>query len=60
MIDTIIVEIIPMTVPSSDLLGLICGKILVFPNFFPPKYAEISLTLTKKIVIKTCCKSNTV
>ena len=44
-----VVNTIPIMEPSKDLLGLNLGKIFVFPNFFPPRYAIISFILNKHI-----------
>ena len=39
----IIDDKLPITDPSIDLLGLICGESLFLPNFIPPIYAKLSV-----------------
>ena len=60
--DITIINNKPIIVPSMVLPLLILGIILFLPNNLPPKYANISITLTKittyKIIDKPlgCCK----
>ena len=56
MKDVIMINTNPIAVPSIVLPLLILGIILFLPNILPPKYAKISIVLTKITIYKITYK----